>query len=307
MSEPPPEPFDELAHLELAAEVAGLELPEISLPDERFVELNGLRFHYLDWGTEGRPRVLFLHGGALNAHTWDLVCLALRRDYHCLALDQRGHGDSEWSPTQAYDLDEYAGDVEAFAAGERMVLVGQSLGGAAALAYAIRHSEDLAALVLVDVSTEVTMDEGAGRIVEFVQTPAELDSVEEFVERAREFNPARDPQLLRRSLLYNLRRLPNGKLTWKYDRTDVSRERFQRLVADVGALNDELSAIECPALVVRGAQSDVMSDDDAERLAERLPSGRWVRVEDAGHTVQGDNARGFVEALRPFLREALGS
>jgi pimeloyl-ACP methyl ester carboxylesterase len=307
MAEPLPGAFGELAHLELAAELAGLELREISLPEDRFVELNGLRLHYLDWDTEGRPRVLLLHGGALNAHTWDLVCLALRPDYHCLALDQRGHGDSDWSPTQAYDLDDYVGDLEAFVAGERILLVGQSLGGAAALSYTIRHSDRVAGLVLVDVTPDVTMDEGAGRIVEFVRTPAELDSVEEFVERAREFNPARDPQLLRRSLLYNLRRLPNGKLTWKYDRTDVSPERFQRLVADVAALGEELPAVTCPTLVVRGAQSDVMSDDDAERLAERLPRGRWVRVEDAGHTVQGDNARGFVEALRPFLREALGS
>src|SRR5439155_7594654 len=224
MAEPPAAPFDELAHLELAAEVAGLELPEVVLPEDRFVELNGLRLHYLDWGGAGRPRVLFLHGGGLTAHTWDLVCLALRADYHCLALDLRGHGDSDWSPTQEYDLDDNVGDLEAFLAGQRVVLVGQSLGGATALSYATRHSESVAGLVLVDVSVDVTLDSGARRIVDFVRAPAELDSVEEFVERAREFNPARDPELLRRSLLYNLRRLPNGKLTWKYDRTDVSPE-----------------------------------------------------------------------------------
>jgi esterase len=307
MAEPSPEAFDELAQLGLAAELAGLDLGEVSLPQDRFVELRGLRFHYLDWGGAERPPVLFLHGGGLNAHTWDLVCLALRPDHHCLALDQRGHGDSEWSPAREYDLDDYVGDLEAFVdrlAPERIALVGQSLGGAAAMSYAIRHSDRVAALVLVDVGPDVAMEGGASRIVEFVRAPAELDSVEEFVERARAFNPARDPRLLRRSLLYNLRRLPGGKWTWKYDRGDVSSERFRRLVADVAELGEGLPAIRCPALVVRGALSDVVSDEQAVRLAERLPRGRFARVENAGHTVQGDNPRGLVEALRPFLSDA---
>src|SRR2546428_10158960 len=143
MAEPPAEPFDELAHLELAAELAGVELPEVVLPEDRFVELNGLRLHYLDWGGEGRPRVLFLHGGGLTAHTWDLVCLALRADYHCLALDLRGHGDSDWSPGMDYSFEAHRDDVEAFAdllRLDRFVLVGMSLGGITALAYAGRHS-----------------------------------------------------------------------------------------------------------------------------------------------------------------------
>ena len=73
-----------------------------------------MRFHYLDWGTAGRHPILFLHGGGLNAHTWDVVCLMLRRDYHCFALDQRGHGDSEWEPTSDYSHDSQVGDVEGF-------------------------------------------------------------------------------------------------------------------------------------------------------------------------------------------------
>jgi esterase len=307
MAEPTPEAFDELAQLGLAAELAGLDPGEVSLPQDRFVELRGLRFHYLDWGGAERPPVLFLHGGGLNAHTWDLVCLALRPDHHCLALDQRGHGDSEWSPVREYDLDDYVGDLEAFVdrlGPERIALVGQSLGGAAAMAYAIRHSDRVAALVLVDVGPDVTMEGGAKEIVEFVRAPAELDSLDEFVERAHAFNPIRDPRLLRRSLLYNLRRLPNGRWTWKYDRRDLSPERFRRLVADVAELGERLHAIRCPTLVVRGALSDVLSDEQAARFAERLPRGRFARVEEAGHTVQGDNPRGLVEVLRPFLSEA---
>src|SRR5262245_49859397 len=63
-----------------------------------------MRFHYLDWGTRGRPPMVFLHGGGLNVHTWDLVCAALKPERHCIALDQRGHGDSEWSPSDTLCL-----------------------------------------------------------------------------------------------------------------------------------------------------------------------------------------------------------
>ena len=89
------EASEQLEHLKLAAEVAGLEVPRLTLPEDHDVVVNRMRFHYLDWGTAERHPILFLHGGGLNAHTWDLVCLALRGEYHCIALDQRGHGDSE--------------------------------------------------------------------------------------------------------------------------------------------------------------------------------------------------------------------
>ncbi len=93
--------------------------------------LRRMRFHYLDWGGDGEV-ILFLHGGGLTAHTWDVLCLALRDEYHCLALDQRGHGDSEWSADLEYGIDEHAADIQAFVdeLGSRtLTLVGQSLEG----------------------------------------------------------------------------------------------------------------------------------------------------------------------------------
>src|SRR5687767_7011519 len=92
-------------YLREAAELAGMALEEVVGPSRQYTEADGMRLHYLDWGTAGRPTVLFLHGGGLTAHTWDLVCLALRRDYHCLAVDLRGHGDSEWSPEADYRIE----------------------------------------------------------------------------------------------------------------------------------------------------------------------------------------------------------
>ena len=210
---------EQLEHLKLAAEVAGLEVPRFALPADHDVVVNRMRFHYLDWGTAGRHPLLFLHGGGLNAHTWDLVCLALRGEYHCLALDQRGHGDSEWSPVGDYSLPSQVRDVEDFIEKlglERPLMVGHSMGGFAAMAYAAKFAHRMAGLVLVDIAPELNPS-GTARIRNFLALDRELDSVDAFVERAMAFNPLRNPALLRRSLLHNLRELPNGKWTWKHD------------------------------------------------------------------------------------------
>jgi pimeloyl-ACP methyl ester carboxylesterase len=300
-----PEEFRE--HLKLSSATAGLKLPGLELPAAHHVILRGMRFHYLDWGTRGLPTMLFLHGGGLNVHTWDLVCAVLKTERHCLALDQRGHGDSEWSPVMDYGTESHAGDLEAFVDHlglDRFVLVGMSLGGANALAWAGSHSRRLAGLVLVDVGPEVRQA-GVRKIAAFTSEATPLDSVEEFVARALAFNPRRDATLLRRSLLHNLRRMPDGKWMWKYD------QRHRGRTPDPGAaerrrelLWSAVAKVSCPTLVVRGAESDVFHDGDAEKLARALPDGRWVTVPGAGHTVQGDNPAGLLVVLREFLAAA---
>jgi pimeloyl-ACP methyl ester carboxylesterase len=299
-----PEEFRE--HLKLSSATAGLTLPDLALPDAHHVVLRGMRFHYLDWGTRGLPPMLFLHGGGLNVHTWDLVCASLKPERHCLALDQRGHGDSEWSPVMDYATESHAEDLGAFVDHlglERFVLVGMSLGGANALAWAGSHSERLAALVLVDVGPEVRQA-GVRKIAAFTSEATPLDSIEDFVAKALAFNPRRDATLLRRSLLHNLRRMPDGKWMWKYDQ----RHRARALdPAAAGRRRDLLwsavAKVSCPTLVVRGAESDVFHDEDAARLSGALSHGRWVKIANAGHTVQGDNPAGLLVALRAFLSE----
>jgi len=291
------------AHLELSATTAGIDLPEIALPDEHDLLLRRMRFHYLDWGTAGLPPVVFLHGGGLNAHTWDLVCAALRRERHCVALDQRGHGESEWSPQMDYTTESQVGDLDAFvdALGlQRFVLVGMSLGGVNALAWAGQHSRRLAGLVLVDVGPEIRTD-GVRKIQAFTSESTPLASVDEFIDRALSFNPRRNRELLRRSLLHNLRRMPDGRYMWKYDQRHRGKADSAAAARRRDLLWSAVDGVECPTLVVRGAQSDVFHDEDAERLAGRLRRGRWVRIEGAGHTVQGDNPAGLLVELRPFL------
>jgi pimeloyl-ACP methyl ester carboxylesterase len=292
-------------HLTLASAKAGLDLPEIVLPDSHDVVLRRMRFHYLDWGSPDRPPIVFLHGGGLNAHTWDLVCLSLRRERHCLALDQRGHGDSEWSPVMDYTTESMVGDLEAFVDHlglERFVLVGMSLGGVNALAWAGRHSARLAGLVIVDVGPEIRTA-GVEKIRAFTSEQKPIASIDEVIERALAFNPRRDPRLLRLSLRHNLRQTPKGDWMWKYDQRHRGRIEPGAYEHRRALLWDATGKVTCPTMVVRGAQSDVFHDEDAERLATTLARGRWVRVENAGHTVQGDNPAGLLVELRRFLDE----
>jgi esterase len=294
-------------HLQTTAVRAGFGSAEVVLPQSRFRQVGTLRLRYLDWGTAGLPPMLFLHGGALTAHTWDLCCLALRNEYHCLALDQRGHGDSDWEPQADYSIAAQREDIKGFADRlglDRTILVGQSMGAINALAFAIHYPARLSALVMIDAGPEVRRP-GSRRIREFVHEVAAAPSLDAIIERALAFNPRRDANILRRSLMHNLRQMPDGSWRWKYD-----RRRFQNLDreghrTERRQLADGLARIACPTLVVRGGDSDVFLEEDAVSLARRLPRGQYVTIADAGHTVQGDNPKALVAAIREFLRSEL--
>jgi pimeloyl-ACP methyl ester carboxylesterase len=230
------------------------------------------------------------------------MAVNLRHRFHCIALDQRGHGDSEWSPSIDYGVETQVKDVEGFIAAlglDRPVLIGQSMGGLNSIAYASRHSDRVKALVVVDVGPEIN-PAGTQAIREYASTP-EQPSPEAFLERAVKFNPLRDPAVLKRSLYYNLRELPNGNWSLKHDQRRSSEEANRRSAAQRERLAGEVVKISCPTLIIRGAKSQVLTDDAADRFARSLPNARWVRIEDAGHNVQGDNPAALLEAMVPFL------
>ncbi len=294
---------EELEHLKLAVEISKTPVDEVVVAERHHAVVDGFRIHYLDWGKAGKPPIVFLHGGALNAHTWDVVCLALRTGHHCIAVDQRGHGDSEWSPALDYAPESHRRDVLGLVdhlGFDRFLLVGQSMGALNSFTFATEHSDRLRGLVLIDAGPQIRIN-GAEKIGEFVNATAEIDSIDQALAKALEFNPLRDPRLLRRGLLYNYRQLPSGKWARKHDmRHWIGSEMKDRAKRHQSSWQ-RLERVTCPTLVVRGAISDVFHDEDAESFAAALPNGRWTKVEGAGHTVQGDNPRGLVEALREFF------
>ncbi len=176
-----------------AARRTGVTIVPGGEPQDREVEANGLRLHYLDWGGDGLPLLLCIHGYAQNAHSWDFTALALRDRYRVLAVDLRGHGDSQWAPDGDYSTEAYLGDVEAFVeavAPGPLVVVGLSLGGTLAYSYAATHPDRVRTLVVVDTGPE-TSGRGRGRIGRFVGQQDVLDSFEAFVARTRRYNSRR--------------------------------------------------------------------------------------------------------------------
>lgn len=294
-------PADDAAYHRLRATLAGLaDRPPRPMASHHIV-LRGMRFHYLAWGAPDAPPLLFLHGGGQTCHTWELVCDALADRYRCLALDQRGHGDSEWSYEGDYSPPAHVGDIAAFidALGlARPVIVGMSMGALNGLHVALSHPEMISALVTVDAGPWISIA-GAVPIRDFMHTVSTLDQLDDFVATALRFNPQRDARLLRRSLLHNLRRRADGRLMWK---TDL-RQPTDLKVAEgwITSVRDRVAALACPLLVVRGGNSAVMSDDDAARFAAAVPDGRWVRIDNAGHAVQGDQPKALIAVLEDFL------
>jgi pimeloyl-ACP methyl ester carboxylesterase len=307
-----PEPVtisDEAAirHLELAVAISGVEVSDIVLPRPRSLQIGELRFHFLDWeAPEGAPPVVFLHGGGLNAHTWDLVCLALHHEYHCYALDQRGHGDTDWSPVGEYGREHHVQDIAAFIRQlgiDRPVVVGMSLGGLNTMAYAGGRN-DLAGVVLVDVGPEFEIGP-VGDLMDFMSAGTEPGPRQAFIDRALRFNRRRNRNLLETSVLRNIREDADGHWTWKYD----PRAAITGTPDEVRAANlwlwDAVARITCPVLVVRGAESPIFTQPHAERLVGKLKDARLEVVQDAGHTVQGDNPAGLIRVLRPFFERVL--
>ena len=298
--------FDEFESLLQSARDLGIPYSERTRYLSRNTVFNHQRFHFLEWGEPETPPVVLLHGGNQSAHAWDLVSLNLCRDYHVYALDQRGHGDSEWSRGAHYSVADMRADAEAFVGmagtGSKPVLVGHSMGGMVSLALAVEHAELLDALVVVDIGPEVG-EAGTKMIRNFVGRNIEFDDMEEFLDRVEKYDPYRSREHIQRTLKYNLIVRADGRYVSKSD-----RRRFESKGDDSKRLRhapslEMLKGLDLPVLVVRGGNSNVLEPDAAERFAAALPRGRLITVPNCGHNVASQNTPGFLAALRPFLSE----
>ncbi len=308
----PPSLGDYTEEMRACAEAIDLGPAAIVRPEDRWADLNGIRFHYLDWGNDHLPHLVLLHGGSLTAHTWDMASLLLRDRYHVIALDQRGHGDTGWTPEERIGGDNgdlMLDDTKAFLdhlGYDHVVLCGMSMGGMNAIRYAARDSERLAALIVVDIAP-VTMQAGLVEMEQFREDTETMHRFEDFLERAMHFNPQRKPDHLRYSLLHSLKPIEEG-WTWKQDHRrrpmpeNITKERIQELrTARAEAMWSDVRAIETPTLLMRGALSNILSEEAAAGTVEAMPDCELVVVEGAGHSVQGDNPKDFAAGLDAFV------
>ena len=269
---------------------------------ERTVRVNGVTLHYLDWGAADRPVVVLLHGITGHARVWDHLAARLLPGHRVLALDQRGHGDSDPAPDDDYGTATMADDVAAFATNlrlERFALIGHSMGGRIAIKFAADHATRLERLVIIDIGPEINLA-GLRRVRDtMAHSPERIESEEWAVEYIRRANPLQDVDMLRERVRHGLKRGADGELTWKYAKGLRDMMRAGR--RDAVDLWEPLPRISCPTLVVRGAESDILSADVAKKMTERLPEGRLIEIEGAGHTVPADRPEEFVRQIRAFL------
>jgi len=267
------------------------------------VTLAGLAFHYVEWGRPGGQPLVLLHGITGHARTWDRFAPDLAHGFRVIALDQRGHGDSQAAPDADYTVATMARDLGAFAGALGLgtfTLLGLSMGGRVAIAFAGSEPRRVERLVIVDIGPEIHLP-GLQRIRGMMAGAAErLESVEQAMEYVRRANPLYDEAELRHRVTHGLKRLPDGSLAWKYDRAlrEMMRAGGRRDDTDLWG---PLGRIACPTLLVRGVESDILSPEIAKRMLQTLPDGRLVEVAGAGHTVPGDQPAAFSRAVRDFL------
>ncbi len=302
------EPLDLLASDELTSLLTSArELGIAHSMPSRYVSRNTVvrheRLHFLEWGDPAAPPVLLLHGVNQTSHSWDLVSLHLADRYHVFALDQRGHGDSEWTRDQDYSRQAMAEDALAFIDQQRLVhplVMGHSMGGGVAMQVAMQRPELPRAVVFVDIAP-VRSGEGGREIREFMRENIEFDRIEDFVERVRKYDPFRPVEHMERTARYNLFRRADGKLVSKSDRVLHERETRQGGTPMSQVTLGDVKVIACPALVIRGEHSNIVKPPEAQAFAEALPQGHFAEVAKCGHNVHTQNTPGFLDALRPFL------
>jgi len=272
---------------------------------DRSVDVNGINLHYVEWGDVGAPPLVLLHGITGHARTWDRLASELASRWRIIAMDQRGHGDSDAAPDGDYRVASMADDLASVANQlglGRFTLLGLSMGGHVALAYAGGYADRLERLVIVDIGPDIHPS-GLERIRGMMAgAPERVESEEQAIELARRANPLYDDAELRRRVAHSLKPAADGGLTWKYDKAlrDMVRTGGRRDPVD---LWEPLPRITCPTLIVRGAVSDILSPEIAKRMLAALPDGRLVEVAGAGHTVPGDQPDAFARAVRAFIDE----
>jgi esterase len=256
-------------------------------PTSKHLTVNGLNLHYLDWGSADAQPAVCIHGYTSSAQAFNALARRIEDRVRVIAPDVRGHGESAWSPVGAYQFSDQVDDLAALVDQlelTRFVLIGTSMGGIIAMAYAAAHPERLLRLVINDIGPDA--ERGSQRVTQMVGSrPEEFATLEDAMAYAREMSPSfasRSAEDQREVALGVLRQGPDGRWDWKMDSAYI-RQRIQHGAPARPALWPALQQLPCPTLVVWGTESDVLSEAQARRIVEVLPDGELVAVPGVGH------------------------
>jgi pimeloyl-ACP methyl ester carboxylesterase len=266
-----------------------------------FVDANGVKLHYLDYGVTGRRPMLCVHGAAAHAHWFDYVAPGLTPNHHVRSLDLRGHGDSDWAEQQTYSFKTYAEDVNAVV--EKLdlrdfVLVGHSMGGSVSLLYAATFPGRVGRLIVIDSIMLMPME----RIMQmraFGARPASSYATqEELVARYRLSPPETHiaaPDVIHRMAMHSGRQGPDGRWQHKADRRVYANSQQ---IAGVPLWEN----ITIPALVIKGSRSTRFGAQEMVAIRANAPQVQWAEVPESNHHITLDNPHGLVDVVQAFLR-----
>lgn len=272
----------------------------ISGPTSTNITANGVRLHYLEWGSAANPAVVLLHGLSSNSHNWDFLCQALADDYHLFAIDQRGHGDSG-RPASGYHSSDYAADLAAFrdALGlSSIFLIGHSMGGRVSVFHTAHGQQRVDRLALIDSGPDAN-PAGLQRVRQALE-----DAPESFADEAEAYahiqklRPRYSDETLRNRVRHALRRRDDGRLIWKYDKAALLQTTQGTPGVDWW---DCLAKVSCPTLIVRGAASDIFRRETARRMLEVIPQSELYEIPEATHAVPYEDTTLFEAAIRRFF------
>ncbi len=271
---------------------------------DHYIHINDLRFHYLEWARDGAPTMLLVHGFGGHALSWDVFAEAMAHQYRVVALDQRGHGDSDWA--DEYGIEHSVSDLRQFVEAldlHRFALVGHSMGARTSIVYLSRHPERVEKFVIVDMGPELN-PAGGTRIRDGWQKSQDVfDSPEEAFAQLRAVNQRPPLEHHRTRVFHSLKQLPDGKWTWKYDKKlrTPGGSRPQHPLVSVEENWRIWQAIHCPTLLVRGGVSDLLSEETARKMVATNPHCALAEIPGAGHSVPMDRPVEFEAAVSQWL------
>lgn len=269
--------------------------------DEAFYIVDGLRLRYLEWGKTGSEPIVLVHGFSSTADAWRRVGQVLEPEYHVIAPDLRGHGQSEWDPRERYSDDQLASDVRVLVKHLQLsafTLIGHSMGGAVAFTYAGTYPEDVKRLIIEDSAPLPP-----GRMLTELRTS--FASRDEVAQSVRTANPTMSEEAVQGRVDVYYRQNPDG--TWGF-RADVVGVRRGRGAHDAEKSWQNVRKVQAPTLVIRaGAEPALVSQETAERLTRENPRIQVVTVPGAGHNIHFAHFDEFMTQLRQVLSHPVGA
>ncbi len=282
-------------------------------PTSHYFYSQRLKLHYVDWGAADKPPLLLIHGGRDHARNWDWVAENLRHDYHIIAPDLRGHGDSQWAIGGSYALVDYTLDVAQLLAAVGVgpvTIIGHSLGGSIALQYAGVYGENVTKVVAVEgLGPPPEMLRNQPRAHERMSIwiremkslarrhPHRYPTLEDAVARMREANPRLTAEQARHLTLHGSFRDEDGTYLWKFDNYVRATSPYLFNMAEAREI---WTQITCPVLLLRGTESWA-SDPEIDGRAQAFRNYTFHNIEGAGHWVHHDQLAIFLRLVREFL------